>query len=374
MFKTKSLTVALILVLVVTMLAGCGTAPKAAEEIKIGTIGPLTGDYATYGENIRKGVEIAIEEINKAGGVGGKQVKLIAEDTKGVPDDAAKAATKLMDQDSVTAIVGAVLSGETKTAAPFANDAKVTMISPSSTATGIPDIGPYIFRNCLSDDIQGAQLAEYAVTTLGSKKFAILYAKNDYGEALKNAVEGKAKELASVVAVESYNDGEQDFNAVLTSIKAKQPDTLYIAGYYTEAAKIAQQAKDQGLSVQILGADGLFSSKLTELGGASVEGAIFTASFYPSDPAEAVQNFVSTYKAKYNEDPDMFSAQGYDAMKMVIEALKVGGTDREAVRNALAAVKDFPGITGKTSFKDNGDCDKEVLILKVENGAFVKIR
>jgi len=373
--KTKGLGLALILVLTAALLAGCsgGTQP-AAEEIKIGTIGPLTGDYATYGENVRRGVEIAVEEINAAGGVDGKMLKLISEDTKGVADDAAKAATKLMEQDQVTAIIGAVLSGETNTAGPFANDAGVVMISPSSTATGIPDIGDYIFRNCLSDDIQGAQLAEYAVTELGAAKFAILYAKNDYGEALKKAVEGKATELASVVAVESYNDGEQDFNAVLTSIKAKQPDTLYIAGYYTEAAKIAQQAKDQGLNVQILGADGFFSNKLVELGGDAVEGAIFTASFYPDDPAEAVQTFVAAYQDKNSEAADMFAAQGYDAMMLVVEALKVGGTDRTAVRNALAEVKDFPGITGKTSFFANGDCDKEVLILKVENGKFVKIR
>ncbi len=374
MFKSKSLAAAIAFTLVVSMLAGCAPAAQAPAEIKIGTIGPLTGDYATYGENVRKGVEIAVEEVNAAGGIDGKQIKLISEDTKGSPDDAAKAATKLIDVDKVTAIIGAVLSGETKTAAPFANDAKVTMISPSSTATGIPDIGPYIFRNCLSDDVQGAQLAEYAIKELGAKKIAIFYAKNDYGEALKNAVEAKAAELATVVAVESYNDGEQDFNAVLTSIKAKQPDTLYIAGYYTEAAKIAQQASDQGLKVQILGADGFFSAKLTELGGTAVEGAIFTASFYPADPDAAVQTFVNAYKAKFNEDADMFSAQGYDAMKLVLEAIKAGGSDAEAIRNAMAAIKDFPGITGKTSFTENGDCDKEVLILKVQDGAFVKIR
>jgi branched-chain amino acid transport system substrate-binding protein len=372
--QKKGLSLALVLVLAASLLAGCAGGQEAAEEIKIGNIGPLTGDYASYGENVRRGAEIAVEEVNANGGIDGKMLKLIAEDTKGVTDDAARAVTKLMEQDQVTAIVGAVLSGEMNTAAPLANDANVVMISPSATATGIPDIGEYIFRNCLSDDVQGAQLAEYAITNLGAAKIAILYAKNDYGEALKNAVEGKASELASVVAVESYNDGEQDFNAVLTSIKSKQPDTLYIAGYYTEAAKIAQQAEDQGLSVQILGADGFFSTKLVELGGEAVEGAVFTASFYPDDPAEAVQNFVSAYQTKYGEAADMFAAQGYDAMMLVVEALKVGGTDRAAVRDALAEVKDYPGITGKTSFLENGDCEKEVMILKVEDGNFAKIR
>jgi branched-chain amino acid transport system substrate-binding protein len=355
--------------------SGSSEQPKGEDVIKIGTIGPLTGNLATYGISTKNGVEIAVDEFNKAGGINGKQIKLISEDTRGDQAEAANAATKLIQQDKVTAIVGGVISSETMTAGPIANDAKVVMISSSSTATGIPDIGDYIFRNCLSDDVQATQLAEYAVKDLGLKKFAIIYTNNDYGLSLKNAFEKKAGELAQVVDIETYNDGESDFRAQLTKIKGFQPDALYIAGYYTEAAKIAQQAQDQGLKVQILGADGFYSPKLIELGGKAVEGAIFTAGFFTDDPSESVQNFVKAYKEKFNSEPDMFAAQAYDAAKILLTAIKnAGGQGGEALQAEMAKTKDFPGITGNTSFAANGDAVKDIIILKVENGKFAKVR
>ncbi|WP_422445011.1 ABC transporter substrate-binding protein [Thermoanaerobacterium sp. DL9XJH110] len=349
--------------------------PKGEDVIKIGTIGPLTGNVATYGISTKNGVEIAVDEFNKAGGINGKQIKLISEDTRGDQAEAANAATKLIQQDKVMAIVGGVISSETMTAGPIANDAKVVMISSSSTATGIPDIGDYIFRNCLSDDVQATQLAEFAAKDLGLKKFAIMYTNNDYGLSLKNAFEKKAGQLGQVVDIETYNDGESDFRAQLTKIKGFQPDALYIAGYYTEAAKIAQQAQDQGLKVQILGADGFYSPKLIELGGKAVEGAIFTAGFFTDDPSESVQNFVKAYKEKFNSEPDMFAAQAYDAAKILLTAIKnAGGQGGEALQAEMAKTKDFPGITGNTSFAANGDAVKDIIILKVENGKFAKVR
>ncbi len=373
MSKSKLFAIGLVLALMVGMLAGCGGTNGDAE-IKIGMIGPLSGDYATYGLSTQRGIEIAVEEINAAGGIDGKSITLISEDSKGVPADAALAASKLMDQDGVVAIMGPVLSGETSTVAEFADEAEVIVFSSSATATGIPDIGEYVFRNCLTDDVQAAQLVEYAVAELGVKKIAILYAKNDYGEALKNAAESKARELQALVAVESYSDGESDFNAVLTSIKRQQPDALFIGGYYTEAARIAQQAVAQDMDVQLLGADGFYSPVLVELGGDAVEGAIFTAGFYPGDPTEAVQSFITAYQDKYDEDPDMFAAQAYDAMKIVAAAIEEGGDDPAAIRQAILDTADYPGITGKTSFQPNGDVEKEVLILKVVEGKFEKLR
>lgn len=380
----KKITPFFAVMLTLLLLAGCGSKSSGSsagagqaqsEEIKIGTLGPLTGNVATYGISTKNGVEVAVDEINKAGGINGKQVKIVSEDTRGDQTEAASAVTKLIQQDKVAAIVGGVLSSETMTAGPIANDAKVVMISSSSTAKGVPDIGDYIFRNCLSDEVQATQLAEYAAKELGLKKFAVLFTNNDYGLSLKEAFEAKAKELAEVVAVETYNDGESDFRAQLTKIKGTNPDALYIAGYYTEAAKIAQQAKDQGLNVQVLGADGFYSPKLVELGGQAVEGAIFTAGFFAEDPSESVQQFVKAYQEKYNSEPDMFAAQAYDAAKILLNALKdAGSTDGPAVQAAMAKTKDFPGITGNTSFAANGDAVKDIIILKVENGKFTKLR
>ncbi len=389
MFKfPKTLAFVLIATLALFAVAGCGqkqggessepsdsSQQKGEEIIKIGVLGPLTGNTATYGISTKNGVEIAVDEFNNAGGINGKQIKLFAEDTRGDQTEAANAARKLIEQDNVTAIVGGVLSSETMTAGPIGEDAKVVMISPSSTATGVPEIGDYIFRNCLSDEVQAIQLAEYAVSDLGLKSFAIMYDNNDYGLSLKEAFEKKAKELATVVDIETYNKDESDFRAQLTKIKGFNPDALYIAGYYNEASKIAQQAKDQGLDVQLLGADGFYSPKLLELGGSSVEGAIFTAGFFADDPSENVQNFVNAFKEKFNAEPDMFAAQAYDAAKILLTAIQnADGQGGEALQAEMAKIKDFPGITGNTSFTETGDALKDIIILKVENGKFVKIR
>lgn len=383
---SKFLTILFIIMLTAALLSGCSqnqsekspdtSQPvKSEETIKIGTIGPLTGNIATYGLSTKNGVEIAVEEFNQNGGINGKPIKLISEDTRGEQTEAANAASKLIEQNKVVAIVGGVISSETLTAGPIANDAKVVMISSSSTAAGVPEIGDYIFRNCLSDEVQAIQLAEYAVKELGLKKFAIMFTNNDYGLSLKEAFEAKAKELAGVTAVETYNDGEKDFRAQLTKIKGTNPDALYIAGYYTEAAKIAQQAKDQGLNVQILGADGFYSPVLLELGGDAVEGAVFTAGFFTDDPSENTQNFVKVYKEKFNSEPDMFAAQAYDATMILLTALKnTDGKGGEALQQEMAKIKDFPGITGNTSFTDVGDAIKDIIILKVEDGKFTKLR
>lgn len=386
MFRlSKFLTVFCVVALTLALLSGCGnqgdTPPASpegqaeAEEIKIGTIGPLTGDVATYGISTKNGVEIAVDQVNENGGINGKKVVLISEDTRGDQTEAANAASKLIERDKVVAIVGGVISAETLTAGPIANDAGVVMISSSSTAQGVPEIGDYIFRNCLSDEVQAVQLAEFAATELGLKRFAIMFTNNDYGLSLKNAFEGKAKEIAEVVGVETYNDGEKDFRAQLTKLKGANPDALYIAGYYTEAAKIAQQAKEQGLEVQLLGADGFYSPVLIELGGGAVDGAVFTAGFFTDDPSENAQNFVKAYMEKFNEEPDMFAAQAYDAAMILLTALKnTDGQGGEALQQAMLNTKDFPGITGVTSFTEVGDAIKDIIILKVENGKFVKIR
>jgi len=380
----KALVVLMVFLFVMLSLAGCGgqqtqsgsssdsEAAPTDGKVKIGTFGPLTGNVASYGISTKNGVEIAVDEFNAKGGL---QVELISEDTRGDQTEAANSVTKLIDQDNVVAIVGGVISSETMTGGPIANEAKVVMISSSSTAAGVPEIGDYIFRNCLSDEVQAVQLAEYAVNEMGLKNFAVLYTNNDYGLSLKNAFEAKAKEIANVVDIETYNDGESDFRAQLTKIKGFNPDALYIAGYYTEAAKIAQQARDQGLNAQILGADGFFSPKLIELGGNSVEGSVFTAGFFPDDPAEKVQKFVSEYKEKFDAEPDMFAAQAYDAASILLTALeKTNGAGGEALLNAMKETKDFPGITGTTSFTDIGDAVKDILILQVKDGKFVKIR
>jgi len=373
----KFVVMLLVLILTLGLLSGCGQQESNGQDegIKIGTIGPLTGGVASYGISTKNGVEIAVDEFNEAGGINGQQIILVSEDTRGEQTEAANAASKLIERDKVLAIVGGVISAETMTAGPITNDAEVVMISSSSTAVGVPEIGDYVFRNCLADELQVIQLAEYAVEELELGKFAVMYTNNDYGVSLKDAFEEKAKEIAEVVGIETFNDGEVDFRAQLTKLKNKNPDALYIAGYYTEAAKISQQAREQGLDVQILGADGFYSPELIELGEDAVEGAIFTAGFFVDDPAESTQNFVKAYEERFNVEPDMFAAQAYDAAMILLTALEASnGEGGEALQQAMLNIKNFPGITGETSFTSIGDAVKGIIILEVENGRFTKLR
>ncbi|NLM24084.1 MAG: ABC transporter substrate-binding protein [Firmicutes bacterium] len=377
--KTTIFTAVFLCLVLLLGVAGCGPKESADTEdgktvIKIGTVGPLSGTAAAYGTNVLRGIEVAVDEANASGELGDYVLKIVSEDTEGDWSKAANAFQKLVDIDKVNVIIGAVLSSETAAGGDIIKDAKVPTISPSSTAVDLTKGNPYLFRNCLSDEVQAIQLAEYAVKELGLSKFAILYTNNDYGKSLKDAFEAKANELAEVVAVEVFMDGDENFKSQLTSIKEKNPDGLYIAGYYTEAGKIAQQAKELGMNVQLLGADGLCNVVLLQIGGEAVEGAYATSGFYPDDPTPAVQNFVNAYKEKYNEDPDMFAAQAYDATRIVIEAIKSKGPSSEEIREGIAATKDFPGITGKTSIDEEGDTIKDVIILKVENGKFIRAR
>ena len=378
MYKKNIMVVVVAAILCLALAtAGCSSGKSGNEAeggiLKIGNVGPLTGEMAAYGTNVLRGIEVAVEEANATKALGEITLKLISEDTVGDTTAAANAFSKLIDIDKVDVIIGAVLSGETATGGPLVMEAGIPTISPSSTAVDLTKGNPYLFRNCLSDEVQ-AVLAEYAVQEMGLGKFAIFYTNNDYGKSLKEAFETKAKKLAEVVAVEVFMDKDENFKSQLTSIKEKNPDCLYIAGYYTEAAKIAQQARELGMDIQLLGADGLCNAVLLEIGQEAVEGVYATSGFYPDDPTPAVQNFVTAYRKKYGEDPDMFAAQAYDAALIVFDAIKTKGATSEKIREGLAATKDFPGITGKTSIDDEGDTIKDVLILKVEGGKFVRVR
>ncbi|HLT58091.1 MAG: ABC transporter substrate-binding protein [Limnochordales bacterium] len=363
----------LVAALAALLVMGSGLA-LAQETVVIGMLGPLSGDYATYGTSVANGVELAINEANASGQYSYRFV-LRKEDTRGDQTQALNAINKLIELDQVTAIVGAVLSGETHTAAPTAQDEGVPTITPSATASGISEIGDYIFRNVITDDVQALQMAEYAITQLGLKRFAILFANNDYGVSLRRAFEAGVRDHGGqVVAVESYLDGDSNFSAQLTNIAAQNPEALYIGGYYTEAAKIAQQAALQGLQVRLLGPDGFDSPELINLGGEAVEGALFTSGFYAGTTEPVAAEFVRKYKEAYGSEPDMFAANAYDSARILLAAIQAVGPNRAAVRDWIASVENFPGVTGPTTFDEKGDAVKPLYILRVQDGAFVQER
>lgn len=364
----------LVAALAVLLVLAVGAGVFAQSQVVIGTLGPLTGDYASYGVSVANGVELAINEAN-ASGQYNVVFRLQKEDTRGDAVESVNAINKLIELDRAAAIIGAVLSHEVLTAGPIAQDEGVPFITPSGTAPDISLIGDYEFRNVITDDVQSAQMVEYVVNELGLQRLAVLYSNNDYGLALRQGFEAGVRAAgAQLVAVESFLDGDSDYTAQLTNIAAQNPDGLYIAGYYTEAAQIAQQAQRLGMNVRFMGADGFDSPDLVALGGAAVEGALFTSGFDSETDDPAAKAFIDKYEAAYGVKPDMFAANAYDSARIIIEVINEVGADRRAIRDGIAATENFPGVTGMTTFLENGDADKPLLIFEVQNGRFVRVR
>lgn len=349
-------------------LTGLG-ASLVGDEIRIGEFGSMTGDEATFGTSNHKGIQLVIEEKNAAGGVRGKKLRLITYDNQGKADEAVAVTKRLITQDKVLALLGEVASGRTLAAAPVAQAAKIPMISPSSTNPLITEVGDYIFRVCFIDPFQGTVMARFAAENLKVKRVAILKdLKSDYSVSLTDYFVKKFKALGGEIVGEYvYQARDQDFKAQLTQIRAQKPEAIFIPGYYTEAALIARQARQLGITATLLGGDGLDSPKLFEIGGESANG-IYFANHYTTESTEpAVQEFNRKFRARFNEMPDGLSAAGYDAAKILIEAMeRAPELTPKAVRDELTKIKNFPGATGIISIDAQRNAEKSAVIVKVD--------
>lgn len=360
--------------------AGCGssnsgssssTAPAA---FKIGLAAPFTGQYATYGASHKNGADIAIAELNAGGGVNGAQASYEIGDDLGDPKEAVLVAQKFIDEKDILFVDGHMFSGATLAAGPKYQTAGLPMISPSATNPDITNLGSFIWRICITDAVQGEGLAKYSVNTLGLKNVAIIYDDSDYGRGLADAYEAAVKAAGgSVVDREQYTAGNTDFKAQLTKIKAANPQLLFMSGYYPEGSKIALQAKSLGLNVQLLGSDGDASDQLIKLGGAGVEGMLVSTFFDATKKDPAVQKFVTAYKAKFaGQEPDWFAANSYDVIMLAAQAAKnAGKNDRAALNDALGKIGTYQGISGPITFDANGDVQKPLSIVQVQNGTLI---
>jgi branched-chain amino acid transport system substrate-binding protein len=352
----------------------CGSKEGHSSEIPIGEYGSLTGGIATFGISTRDASQLAIDDINKKGGVLGKQIKLYVEDDQSKPEEAATVVTKLINQDHVVAMLGQVASSHSLAAAPICQASGIPMISPSSTNPRVTQVGDYIFRVCFMDTFQGATMAHFAYDTLKAKKVAILVdVRSDYSVGLQTFFGQAYKKLGgTIVSEQSFSQGDSDFRAQLTAIKAAAPDAVYVPGYYTEAGTIVYQARELGITVPFLGSDGWDSPKLWEIGGPALNGCYFSNHYSTDDPNPIVQKFVNDYKAKYNQMPDALAALGYDAARILIDAIsRAGSTDGAKIRDAIAATKDFPGVTGMITINKERNAVKSAVVLKVENGKYL---
>ncbi|MFL6245656.1 MAG: ABC transporter substrate-binding protein [Thermoanaerobaculia bacterium] len=341
-------------------------------EIVIGEYGSLTGGQATFGVSTHNGIMLALDEINGAGGVNGRKIRVITEDDQSKAEEAANAVTKLINQNRVVAIIGEVASSSSLAAAPICQANKVPMITPSSTNPKVTEVGDYIFRMCFIDPYQGEAMANYLSKQAGMKKAAILIDnKSDYSTGLAAFFERTfLANGGQIVAKASYAQGDSDFRSQLTNIKSSNPDVIFVPGYYNDIGQIAIQARDLGMQQPLAGGDGWESPKLIEIGGKALEGCLYSNHYHIDDPAPAVREFVQKYEERFGAKPDSLAALGYDSTRVLADAIKrAGTTDGPKLRDAIAATKGHPGVTGVINLgADRNPIGKKLAILEIKNG------
>jgi branched-chain amino acid transport system substrate-binding protein len=357
---------------VLLALATLAVAVRGADPIKIGAFASLTGKEAGWGQTSHRGIVLAIEEINAAGGVLGRQLELITEDNQSKSGESATAARKLLSRDKVIALIGEIASGRTLEVAPIAQAARVPLIAPAATNPKVTQAGNYVFRVCFIDDFQSAVLAKFARDELRARKVAILTsASNAYSVSVTRIFKATfAAAGGEIVAEKSYAEGDKDFRAQLTALKTAAMDAVFVPGYFTEAALIARQARELGIRVPFFGGDGWDDEQLLKIGGAALDGCFFLTHFSAEDTAPVVVNFVARYQARWGgESPGAYSALGYDAIGVLADALRrAGSTDGPRLRDALAATKDFPGVAGRTTIDPERNASKPGTFIAVRGG------
>ena len=345
---------------------------RAAEPIKVGEYASLTGKEASFGQSSHKGIVLAFEEINAAGGVLGRPLQLLTEDNQTKPGESATAVKKLVARDKVIALLGEVASGRSLEAGPVAQAYKIPMIAPAATNPKVTQTGNYVFRVCFIDPFQGTVMAKFAREDLKVSKVAILSSvSNAYSVGLaKFFRETFTASGGEIVADKSFSEGDKDFRAQLTAVKAAGAEAVFVPSYYTEAALIVRQARDLGLAVPFFGGDGWEAPQLLEIGGDALDGCYYSTHFSPQNEDPAVQKFVGRFRERWEgQTPDAFAALGYDAAYVLADALKRAGTTKAAkLRDALAATRNFSGVTGVTTIDKNRDASKPAAILKIQNG------
>lgn len=357
--------------------AGCGSKEAAStNEIKLGANFELTGGVAQYGQSAANGIKLAIKEANAAGGVLGKQLKLIVADNKSEPAEAGNATTKLITQDKVIAIFGPAASSNVLASTQIAQDNKIPLLTPTGTNTKITvdngKVKDFAFRSCFIDPFQGQVMASFAQKTVKAKTAAIyIDSSSDYSKSLsQNFEQVFVKNGGTVVAKEAFLQKDQDFKAALTKLKAVNPDVIYIPAYYEEVGKIIKQARELGITVPLLGSDGWDSPKLAEIAGAAaLNDTFFTNHYSAQDKDPMVQKFVESYKKEYGQEPDAFAVLGYDGALMMIDAIKrANSTDSVKIKDALAQTKDLKVLTGTLSLDANHDPIKSAVIIEMKDG------
>ncbi|HPT69198.1 MAG TPA: ABC transporter substrate-binding protein [Syntrophomonas sp.] len=383
--SSKKVAMLVLMVFMLAIVAGCGggtgdkTADKA-EKINVGINVELSGGVASYGTNARDGAVLAIEEINKAGGVLGMQINPIERDCKSVADEAMSVSAALVGE-KIVAQIGPLTSGNVAGSTPVMMDNKIPLIAPAATAANVTvddktgATRDYIFRVCFIDPFQGTLMAQFAADNLKAKK-AVIYAdtSSDYGKGLAEYFKKTFTEKGGqVIDEEGFVKDDRDFRAALTKIKGLNPDFIYVPGYYQEVAPLIKQARELGITAPMGGGDGWDSPDMVSVaGGAALNNTFFTNHYSSQDKDPKIVKFVEAFKAKYNKEPDAFAALGYDAVQLMVQGLKdAGAADPVKLAAAIAKIKDFEGITGKMSIDEKHNPIKAGVVIEFKDGAQV---
>lgn len=373
MKKTILLLTSVIVVL--ALFVGCSDA-NTGNTIKIGVNYELSGEVSSYGRDSVEGIELAVEEINAAGGIDGKKIDIVKYDNKSEPAEAVTLASRLMTSDKVVAVLGPATSGAFKATIPTALQNKIPVASGSTTADDITvdenGVKEYAFRICFSDAYQGTGMANYALDRLSAKKAVIIMDNSsDYGKGLAEAFVNTFEEGGgAIVAQEAYVAKDTNFNSIITKIKGDEFDVIFIPGYYQEAGLIIKQAREQGITVPILGADGFDSPDLAKLAGDDALNNVYYSNHFSSlDEDPVVQNFLTGFEEKYNKQPGAFHALGYDLAKYVVDSIdRAEKLDGESVKDAMAATSDFKGVTGTFTIDENHNPIKDLIVIELADG------
>ena len=362
----------MVILLIIYSLIWVSCQKKVEEKVvKIGAILVLTGPDAKAGQSAKQGIEMAVEEINASGGLKSRKIKVIYEDDGGEPQKSVSAVQKLINVDKVLAILGPMWSSCVLAVAPIVESKGVVILSPTASSPKITYAGDYIFRNTYSDAIEGAKTAEFASKELKYGKAGILFINNDYGVGLKDAFKRKFEELGGKIVIdEGYDPKTTDFRTILVKVKERRPEVIYIAGY-SEMGQLLRQMRETGIKIPVLSCIMFEISDIAKVAGKAAEGVIYAyPSYDPEKGNEITLKFAKKFKEKYGTLPDPEAAFSYDAVKILALAMEKGGFTSEDIKNALYKIKGYNGVTGKTSFDENGDVIKPVGFKRVHNGKY----
>jgi branched-chain amino acid transport system substrate-binding protein len=341
-------------------------------DIALGYTATLTGDFASYGLEMREGVDLAVEQLNAGGGIDGREVSIVSADDEGSPANGPVVAQQFCDDTSIAAVLGYSFSSVALAALPVYDQCGLPIVASAVTSPELTGASDVFFRDVFTDAYQGAEMGTH-VFDGGVEKVAVLYQQDDYGQGVSEAFTTAYEEAGGeVTSSQAYQLGAVDFATAINTALADSPDAVFIGGFYTEAAAIAQQLRAGGSDLPIFGTDGAVSPDLVSLGGDAVEGMTVYSAFSAAADTPAAGDFVTAFTEKYDKAPSSWAALAYDATNVVAEAITdAGSTDRAAVAEALAAIDGFGGVTGDISFDDGGDRLGQLIFLKVDGGEFV---